>query len=236
MQTVAKRIKNGSEHRDFLHYILRANDEKGMNPEEIHVNAFSLSIAGSESTATALSGIFFLILTHPDVYTQVVREIRTAHGTAEDVTLTSTNGLGYTDAVINEALRIYPPVAITLPRKVPPGGAMILGQHIEAGTTVGVNHYATYHHPLNFDKPEQFRPERWLNELKTEAFQPFSYGPRNCLGKNVARAEIRLLLAKLLLRFDWKLEKNMEAWMEQDCQGFWKKRALWCSAVALPEE
>lgn len=236
MQTVQRRMKNGSEHRDFLHYILRANDDKGMSPQEIHVNAFSLSIAGSESTATALSGIMFLILSHSPVYTQLVSEIRSVHDSENDVTLASTHGLTYMEAVINEALRIYPPVAITLPRIVPHGGAEILGTHVPAGTTVGVNHYATYHHPSNFENPECFIPEKWLDESETlrsniEAFQPFSHGPRSCLGKNIARAEMRLLLAKLLVRFDWTLDNaaSETGWMEgQRVRGFWVKGSLWC--------
>ena len=237
MQTVEKRVRNGSEHRDFLHYILRANDEKGMSDREIHVNAFSLSIAGSESTATTLAGILFLTLTHPPVYARLVREVRDAHGSEEDVTLASTNGLAYMDSVINETLRMYPPVAITLPRQVPAGGAEILDQWVPGGTTVGLNHYATYRDPRNFEAPQCFMPERWLegqedsSKAKVEAFQPFSYGPRNCLGKNIARAEIRLLLAKLLVRFDWRLEDGMEDWMEgQNIKGFWKKGPLWVRA------
>ncbi|KAF2827792.1 monooxygenase [Ophiobolus disseminans] len=234
METVSRRITNGSEHRDFLHYILRANDDKGMSPQEIHVNAFSLSIAGSESTATALSGILFLILSHPPVYMRLVSEIRAAHASEEDVTLASTHGLTYMDAVINEALRIYPPVAITLPRIVPYGGAEIAGAFVPAGTTVGVNHYSTYHSPSNFEDPERFAPERWLDDSKSllsngEALRPFSHGPRSCLGKNIARAEMRLLLAKLLVRFDWTLEEEREGWIEnQRVRGFWVKGSLWC--------
>jgi cytochrome P450 len=202
MQMVQRRIKNGSEHRDSLHYILSANDEKGMSPAEINVNAFSLSIAGSESTATALSGAAFLMLTYPSVYHQLVEEVRSAHSEQEEITLASTQKLTYLDAVITETLRIYPPVTITMPRRVPVGGEIIEGKSVPQGTTVGVNHYSTYHHPANFHQPNEFLPERWLLETRDaapfindnkECMQPFSYGPRNCLGRNIARAEMRLL-------------------------------------------
>jgi cytochrome P450 len=238
MQTVQRRIENGSEHRDFLHYILSANDDKGMSPAEIHVNAFSLSIAGSESTATALSGAAFLMLTHPSVYQRLVHEVRSAHSGEGEITLASTHKLEYLDAVITETLRIYPPVAITLPRRVPTGGQTIKGQLVPAGMTVGVHHYSTYHHPDNFHQPNDFLPERWLpgtrdappfsNDNK-DCMQPFSFGPRNCLGKNIARAEMRLLFAKLLFRFDWSIEPGQERWMQQQLQGFWQKKPLFCT-------
>jgi cytochrome P450 len=238
MQTVQRRIENGSEHRDFLHYILSANDEKGMSPAEINVNAFSLSIAGSESTATALSGAAFLMLTHPSVYQLLVHEVRSAHFREGEITLASTHKLEYLDAVITETLRIYPPVAITLPRQVPTGGQTIKGQLVPGGMTVGVHHYSTYHHPDNFHRPNDFLPERWLpgtrdappfsNDNK-DCMQPFSFGPRNCLGKNIARAEMRLLFAKLLFRFDWTIEPGQEQWMQQQLQGFWQKKPLFCT-------
>ncbi|WPH01316.1 Hypothetical protein R9X50_00415500 [Acrodontium crateriforme] len=240
MSTVGRRIQNGSDHRDFLHYILSVNDEKGMSPAEINVNAFSLSIAGSESTATALSGAFFLILAHPLVYQRLVQEVRIAHSTENKITLASTGRLVYMDAVIRETLRLYPPVAITMPRVVPSnraGGEVICGDWVPSGTTVGVNHYSACHSPANFHQPEDFVPERWMsgNDVPQdyvsdckEAAQPFSFGPRNCLGKNIARAEMRLLFAKLLFKYDFEMQPGQEAWMDQKIQGFWQKKPLYC--------
>jgi len=243
METVQKRIKSGSEHRDFLHYILRANDEKGMSSAEINVNAFSLSIAGSESTATALSGAFFLLLNHPEAYKRLVREIRSAHSHTDDITLASTSSLNYLEAVLRETLRMYPPVAITMPRVVPAspmGGYQIDGDFVPSGIAVGVNHFAASNLSANFSQPDQFLPERWLtggngdriyaSDVK-EASQPFSFGPRNCLGKNIARAEMRLLLAKLLFAYDWKMDAGQEGWMDQKVQGFWQKKPLWCKTT-----
>ncbi|KAL8791875.1 MAG: hypothetical protein Q9195_005537 [Heterodermia aff. obscurata] len=238
MQTVQRRIEKGSEHRDFLHYILSAKDNKAMSPEEINVNAFSLNIAGSESTATALSGAVFFILTHPSIYQRLVEEIRSAHATDEEITLTSTLKLENLNAVITETLRMYPPVAITLPRRVPAGGEVILDQFVPPGASVGVPYYSTFHHPDNFDQPESFLPDRWLPETRNgppfandnkDCMQPFSFGPRNCLGKNLAGAEMRLLLAKVLFRFDWQLECGQERWIEQKLQGFWQKKPLYCT-------
>lgn len=89
-----------------------------MSPAEINMIAFSLSIASSDSTATAMSGAAILMLSHPPVYRQLVEEIRPRHASEEDVALSSTHKLEYLDAVITETLRIDPPVAIALPRCV----------------------------------------------------------------------------------------------------------------------
>ncbi|KAK4553132.1 hypothetical protein LTR86_009859 [Recurvomyces mirabilis] len=237
MQTVARRVAQGSEHRDFLHYVLSANDEKGMSPAEINVNAFSLSIAGSESTATALSGALFLILTHPDALERLTNEVRSAHTSSNDITLASICVLPYLDTVITETLRLYPPVAITMPRRVPHGGETIDDEYVPEHTTVGVNHYAAYRHPDNFHQPDMFLPERWLpgvrdappySKDKKESLQPFSFGPRKCLGMNIARAEMRLLLANLLVEFDITLAGQLD-WMDQKVQGFWQKKPLYCT-------
>jgi cytochrome P450 len=96
----------------------------------------------------------------------------------------------YLNACIRETLRLYPPIASGLPRFVPEGGAAISGEFLPGGTTVYVSHYPAYHSSLNFFEPDQFRPERWLVDADPKfskddetVFQPFSYGPRNCVGK-----------------------------------------------------
>lgn len=138
-------------------------------------------------------------------------------------------------------MRLYPPVAVTLPRVVPSGGEIIDGLYVPAGTTVGVNHLATYHSEKNFHRPRDFVPERWLDDCNESgeanlpradtkaAFQPFSVGPRSCLGKNLARNEMRWILARLLWRFDLELMPESKNWMEkQRIFGFWEKPPLMC--------
>lgn len=238
MAAVNRRIERETGRKDFMHYILAANDGKGMSPEEIHVNAFSLNIAGSESTATALCGVVFFLLTHPRTHIRLVTEIRSAFESEVDITIVSTGDLVYMEAVIMESLRLYPPVAITMPRRTPPNGETIDGIHIPGETTVGVNHFSCYRHPDNFYRPNDFLPERWLAASRDlppfdhdnrACMQPFSFGPRNCLGKNLARAEMRLALVKVLFRFDLELSPGQEEWQRgQKVQGFWQKPPLYC--------
>jgi cytochrome P450 len=239
-RTVERRIQRDIDRKDFLHYILAANDDKGMSRAEINVNAFSLSIAGSESTASLLAGATFYILRDGDVYKRLTTEIRTSFASEDEIRMSTVNGLQYLDAVLTETLRIYPPVPVTLPRVVPDTdshGEIIDGSSfVPAGTTVGINHFACYHHPANFSRPDSFLPERWLldrrelppfNTDNRACLQPFSFGPRNCLGKNLARAEMRLIMAKLLWRFDLELAESDTNWCDgQRVFGFWNKPPL----------
>lgn len=239
IDTVNRRVKRQTDRKDFLHYILAAMEtDKGMSHEEMNVNAFSFSIAGSESSATLLSGFVFYILTHREVYNVLVAEIRSAFTADVQIQLANINQLRYLTAVLTECLRIYPPVAVTLPRVVPDGGEFIDEEFVPAGTTVGVNHFACYHNPANFSRPEEFLPQRWVlesqdlspfNRDKRNCLQPFSFGPRNCLGKNLALAEIRLIATKLIFRFDMKLaDGTNDQWPgEQKVYGFWVKAPLW---------
>lgn len=247
INTVQRRIsQDDSDRKDFLYYILAANDDddKGMSRAEINVNAFSLSIAGSESTATLLAGATFYILIHGAVYEKLTAEICTSFTSESEITMSSVNQLEYLDAVLTETLRIYPPVAGSLPRVVPAttetnAETIIDGSFVPAGTTVGINHFACYHHPDNFYQPDAFLPERWLpgrremppfeNDNRA-CLQPFSYGPRNCLGRNLARAEMRLIMARLLWRYDLELDPETSAtWHdEQKVFGFWVKPPLMC--------
>ena len=100
------------------------------------------------------------------------------------------HSLPYLNAVIEETLRIYPPAALSLTRIVPPGGAIICSKKIPAGTGVGVTSWAATHSPKNFTAPEEFAPDRWLDDPRfagddRQASQPFSMGARNCVGKKL---------------------------------------------------
>ncbi|KAF4982427.1 hypothetical protein FZEAL_1945 [Fusarium zealandicum] len=242
-EMVDARVARGptEDRKDFWHYVLAADEDedsgKGLSLPEMVVDAFSIAIAGSDGTATALTATLYLLLTHRDIYHQLQTSIRRDFGAEEEITsLTLLNQrIPLLDAVFHESMRLYPPVAITLPRLVPPGGECIDGLFVPAGTTVGVNHLSAYHSAKNFHQPLDFLPGRWLeNHDKPNAdikasFQPFSVGPRSCLGKNLARAEMRLILARMLWRFDLELMPECQDWMDgQRIYGFWVKPPLMC--------
>jgi cytochrome P450 len=174
--------------------------------------------------------------------------------------------LPYLNAVIEETLRMYSPVPVALTRIVPPGGAPISGHWVPGNvsyprlfsvsrltrkTTVGIPHRAAFRSSRNFADPSSFVPERWLPGKDSKfdndrelVFQPFSAGPRNCLGKgyeihvcflppcltnylpSLADAEMRLILAHLLFSFDFKLVDKESRWDEQQAYLLYQKPPL----------
>ncbi|CAA9965759.1 Cytochrome p450 3a17 [Pyrenophora teres f. maculata] len=236
---VERRIALGpapNGRKDFMTYILRHNDEKGMSHQEILGNSEALIIAGSETTASALSGLAYYITTNPQALERLQQEIRTAFSTEKEITMLSTAHLKYLTACIEEALRVYPPSAETPPRVSP--GEYVNGCYVPKGTLISIFQWAVYHNPNNFLQPDAFIPERWLspdhpfhdpqfNADKKAAFQPFSFGPRNCIGKNLAYNELRLIAARLFWNFDFVLQSESQGWPD-DHKAFsiWEKTPL----------
>jgi cytochrome P450 len=135
-EKIKKRLDEKTERPDFMSYVLRHNDEKGMSREEIQATFNILMIAGSETTATLLSGCTYLLQKNPHVLQKLQAEIRDAFSTDEDITMISVGQLSYLDAVIEESLRIYPPVPVALTRLTPPEGAAICGYWIPGNVCI----------------------------------------------------------------------------------------------------
>ncbi|KAJ6103326.1 hypothetical protein N7486_005753 [Penicillium sp. IBT 16267x] len=239
---VDRRLEADVSRPDFMSAILQnglseakgqySDGEKIMSRAEIHSNAFILIIAGSETSATLLSGCIFYLCTHPLVMRQLIAEIRSAFDKDTEITFRGSASLTYLAAVIEESLRLYPPFVTSLSRTVPAGGSSIDGQYVPEGTLVACHHYASYHSASNFASPHDFLPERWLGQNarfdgdKRDVLQPFSLGPRNCLGKNLAYCEIRLILCKLLYHFDLTMCPESTNWVDQEVYFLWDKPRL----------
>ncbi|EMF16370.1 benzoate 4-monooxygenase cytochrome P450, partial [Sphaerulina musiva SO2202] len=235
---VSKRLAKETDRPDFMTYITSHNGEKGttLSKDRLDSNANLILTAGSETTATLLSGATYLLLKNPSKLTLLTHEIRSTWPTYSSITLSAVNNSApYLIAVLNESLRYFPPVPTGFERRISqPGGEVISGVFIPEGTAVQVSQWAAHHSEENFADPEVFVPERWLDgeDEKYEgdrrgAMQPFSFGPRNCLGKNLALAEMRLIMAKLLWTFDLELDPKSQDWI-QGCKVFtlWDKPEL----------
>lgn len=192
-------------------------------------NAIVLIVAGSETTATALIGTTWYLLKNPSCFAKLTEEIRSTFSSLGDITGDATANCQYLHAVVEEGLRVFPPVAAGLPRDCP--GAAIDGEYIPAGVTVSCENYALARDPRYWEDPDSFRPERWIGDgLKDDkrAFQPFSTGPRACLGVNLAYLEMRVTLAKILFVYDMELvSTEIEDW-NHTCKAFglWQKADL----------
>ncbi|RDW72921.1 hypothetical protein BP6252_06828 [Coleophoma cylindrospora] len=230
-QKVAKRREFKTDRADFMSFILKHNDKSGMTDAEINSNAAILIIAGSETTATLMSGATYLLLQNPDVLEKLVRIIRETFASEDEITIQSVSNLKYLLAVLDESLRMYPPVPVGLPRTVGPNGDAICGKWVPGNTTVSVNQWASFRSPMNFTDPESFLPDRFMGEPRfasdnLAAFQPFSTGPRNCIGRNLAYAEMRLIITRILWNFDLEAHDNVEAWANQKIYTLWEKGPL----------
>ncbi|ROT35380.1 toxin biosynthesis cytochrome P450 monooxygenase [Sodiomyces alkalinus F11] len=220
--------------KDIWSFVLRhAADEKGLSRPEMHANAAMLMIAGTETTATVASGVCYYLMRTPLVYQRLVAEIRAAFPRSEDITLSGLAGLEYLNAVLQEGLRLYVPGGSGMARIVPPGGAEICGDYVPGGTFVTLDYNVAYRHSANWSRPLEFIPERWLYPDapefagdKKEVHEPFLYGPRNCVGKNLAWLELRLLLAKTLWHYDLEMCPESNDWIIQRNFLTWEKGPL----------
>ncbi|KAL2816694.1 cytochrome P450 [Aspergillus granulosus] len=231
-EKVKARLGKPNDRPDFFSNILKYNNtEKGLSFQELVSNGSILIIAGSETTATLLSGVTYLLLRNPRVLSKLQDEIRSTFMDESEINLESCNKLEYCLAVLTEALRVYPPVGPGLPRIVDAQGDTIAGNWVPGGTVVSISQLAANHSPTNFTDPEQFIPERHLgdprfaNDSKV-AMQPFSFGPRNCIGRNLAYTEMRLILARMVFNFDMEIDQPEHDWLDQDCFVLWEKPAL----------
>lgn len=135
---VRSRIEKGSSSRpDLLSNVLSLDGtEKGMSVDEIISNAYVLLIAGSETTATLLAGVTYYMLTVPGVFDKLKAEIRGAFSDEKEITWSAVNQLKYTLAVLNEALRMYPPLPYAFPRIVEGEGAFICDRWVPGGVSL----------------------------------------------------------------------------------------------------
>ncbi|KAK5108380.1 hypothetical protein LTR62_008336 [Meristemomyces frigidus] len=192
IERVNRRLEREPDRPDLWSRILEKSplgSEGGLSLDEHHSIASLFMVAGTETTATALSGTTFHLLKNPDILANLTAEIRTAFGSLQDMHLENLAKQKYLMAVLQEGLRMYPPVPIALPRRSPAGGMMVEGEFIPAGTSIAVHQYSTYNDESHFKHAGEFHPERWLGdpEFKDDhlnALEAFSVGPRNCLGKS----------------------------------------------------
>jgi len=132
---VTTRMKLGKDRGDFLDYVLKFEYPKGMTTEELVSTSSSLVVAGSETTAALLSGATYLLLQHPNVMAKLVAEIRGTFSKDMDITIVSVGKLRYLTAVLEESMRLYPPVPAGLYRVVPKGGDTVSGKWIPGGVS-----------------------------------------------------------------------------------------------------
>jgi cytochrome P450 len=134
---VTKRLEKGreSEGVDLWSLVLSQDGKHGLTRDEMNANASTFMVAGTETTATLLSGLTYLLLKNLDPMRRLVSEVRSAFVSPAHMSLESIAALPYLNACIKEALRLYPPVATGPPRITPPDGSTICGHYVPPGVS-----------------------------------------------------------------------------------------------------
>lgn len=202
----AQRDDKGSGRKDLLEMLVTAVDTEatdgksaGLSIEEVRDQLVTLFLAGHETTAHALSWTFYCLAQHPEVERKLHRELDEVLGD-RPATVADLERLPYTEQVVSEALRMYPPVYGIARRATED---VVIGDEwkVTKGSEVMIWVYWTHHDPRFYPEPNVFRPERFAPEaaaaLPKMAWLPFGGGPRACIGKSFAMMEARLLLATL---------------------------------------
>jgi cytochrome P450 len=199
-----------------------------LTQEELTVNSILIVGGGAETTATCLTATTFHLCKTPRVLQKLQEEIRATFASSDAITVKATGDLPYLNAVVSESLRAFPVASYITPRVAPRGGVVVDGNVIPEGTHMTMGQWYMGRSATHFDNPKEFVPERWMESdadatqsgsgmRAEEILRPFSLGPRNCIGKILALAEVRLVLAKLLWSFDLEMDGGPEAqgdWVE----------------------
>jgi cytochrome P450 len=202
---IRQRRESGGDRGDLLSKLINARDEvdqTGMTDKQLRDEVMTLFLAGHETTANALAWTWFLLAQNPAAESKLIDELKSVIGDrtpdASDV-----SKLPYTEAVVKESMRLYPPVYAFSRRVL--ADATIGGYHVPAGSAVIMSQWVLHRDERWWDAPQEFRPERWLDghakPRPDYAYFPFGAGPRGCIGNLFAMLEAMLAIATIAPRY-----------------------------------
>lgn len=203
---IARVGQEGEEHFDFLQMLLNARDRDTGEPmaeRQMLDEVMTLVVAGHETTAASLNWTWFLLSQHPEAERRLHAELD-AVPEKRGLSYADTEGLKYTQAVIQEAMRLYPPGWLLTRRTIGPD--VLSGYRVPAGTDVMLSPYLIGRHPAHWEEPDEYRPERFLAEDPRDrwVYIPFAAGPRHCVGENFAMYEMTVHVSRVARR--WRME------------------------------
>nr|BAL05147.1 cytochrome P450 [Phanerodontia chrysosporium] len=231
-----KRYATATTTRDLFYYLTNEDGSEKVDPPKAVVisdGALAL-IAGSDTTSTVLSSTFYCLLRNPETYKRLQEEVDMFYPAGESsLDPKHLPEMHYLEAVIMEGLRLFPAVPSGTQRapEVGKGGKAIGPYYVPEGTQTRLHFWSIHRDPRNFSHPEMFWPDRWLiaeglqecvdGKLvhNPNAWLPFSFGPSNCVGKNLALQEMRMLVCHLVQRFNFRFADGYDpAQYERDWQ------------------
>lgn len=197
------------EKSDLLSTLLSAQDEDGsrMTDQQLRDETMTLILAGHETTALALSWTLYLLAQHSAVEASLREELQQVlNGRAP--TVSDLPKLAFTEKVIKEGMRIYPP-AWAVDARVAIHDANLSSYPVAKGALILASPWVMHRHPRYYIEPERFNPDRWTEEFAKQlpkfAYFPFGGGPRLCIGNSFAMMEATLILASLIQAFHFEL-------------------------------
>jgi cytochrome P450 len=214
-----RRRNRGASHADLLEALVTAVDEegdgRGLSVREVRDQLVTLFLAGHETTSQALTWTLYLLSQNRDADRALERELD--HVLGERVpTFDDVARLPYTEQVLKEAMRIYPPAHIVARRAEEE--TRIGAFRVPAGSEVVLWIYHTHHDARWFPEPERFRPERFAPEAEAElpklAYLPFGSGPHACIGRSFAMMEAVLLMSAVKQKFRFELAPHQRVAMQ----------------------
>ncbi|KAL4804321.1 cytochrome P450 [Aspergillus unguis] len=217
LSKVRARIARGNDRDDFFGHIIGDKDHPA-DEMWLRSEAEIFLAAGTDSTATAMTSMTYFLLQVPKTLENLQKEIRETFSSHSEINESSTLKLPYLNAVIEETLRLVPPLPINIPRTSP--GGFVDGHYIPKGVTVATHQYSTHRYPKYWTEPDNFHPERFLppshplydqrfSSDNLEANKPFLLGRHTCIGRNLAFLEMRVIISKLVLLFDWEATQEL---------------------------
>lgn len=213
-EMVQKRMQEPPDVPDVFSWII---DEYKSHPQptpqqdlNLTADGIVISIAGSDTTAAALTCLFLELATHPDITQKLQQELDALYQDNSAPDATALTRLEYLQACIDEGLRLHPPVPAGVQRVTPPGGLHIGDDvYIPGDVIVKIPTYLLHRDERSFVRPDEFIPERWTSKpelIKNSAvYSPFSIGPYGCVGKQLALMEIRGVTSRILQKYDISL-------------------------------
>jgi enediyne biosynthesis protein E7 len=204
-ELIRRRREEPEEHADFVAMLMQARDKESGEPmgeRQMIDEILTLVVAGHETTASGLNWAWYLLSQHPEADARLYAEVRAAPEPTSP-SLDAVERLAYTQQVVNEALRLYPPGWMLTRRAI--GADVLSGYPIPAGTDVLLSLYLLHRHPRYWEDPDAFRPERFAPEREAArprfAYMPFAAGPRHCIGESFALYEMLMHLYKVARRY-----------------------------------
>jgi cytochrome P450 len=207
-EMIAEKRAQGCDHNDVLSMLIRARDEDGsaMTDVELVAQAYTLFVAGHETSSNALTWTLFLLSQHPrilnDLRDELAGVLQGAPPTVEQI-----GQLPLLERVIKESMRLLPPASYgsrvsTAPFKLGP-------YDLPKDAMIVFSQYITHHMPELYPEPERFLPERW-ERISPSLYEylPFGAGARMCIGMAFAMMEIKIVLAMLLQQYSLMLAPN----------------------------